>query len=117
MLTRRWISRDLVRALIIAATVATVGVLPGQVDSAQSTFSPCARASSSGSTTGKATIVFGHGDWADGSGWSVEVARLQELGYTVRVPANPLRGPTEDAAYIASFLNGIAGPIVLVAHS
>ena len=117
MLTRRWISRDRVRSLIIAATVVTLAVLPGQFASAQSVFSPSVGASSSDSATGKPTIVFVHGDWADGSGWSGEVARLQELGYTVRVPANPLRGPTEDAAYIASFLNSIAGPIVLVAHS
>ena len=117
MLTRGWISRNRVRSLIIAATVVTLGVLPGQFASAQSAISPSVRASSSGSATVKPTIVFVHGDWADGSGWSVEVARLQELGYTVRVPANPLRGPTEDAAYIASFLNSIAGPIVLVAHS
>ena len=117
MLTRRWISRDRVRSLIIAATVVTLAVLPGQFASAQSVFSPSVGASSSGSATGKPTIVFVHGDWADGSGWSGEVARLQEHGYTVRVPANPLRGPSEDAAYIASFLRSIAGPIVLVAHS
>ena len=117
MLTRRSISRDRVRSLIIAATVVTLTVLPGQFASAQSAFSPSVGASSSGSAIAKPTIVFVHGDWADGSGWSGEVARLQKLGYTVRVPANPLRGPTEDAAYIASFLNSIAGPIVLVAHS
>ena len=117
MLTRGWIPSDRVRSLIIAATVVTLAVLPGQFAAAQSASSPSVGASSSGSATAKPTIVFVHGDWADGSGWSSEVAQLQQLGYTVRVPANPLRGPTEDAAYIASFLNSIAGPIVLVAHS
>ena len=118
MLTRKWILRDRVRSLIIAATVVTLGVLPGQLASAQSAFSPSAGASSLRSATDKPTVVFVHGDWADGSSsWTTEVARLQELGFAVRVPANPLRGPNEDAAYIASFLKSIAGPIVLVAHS
>jgi pimeloyl-ACP methyl ester carboxylesterase len=117
MLTSRWITRGRVRSLIIALAVVTLAVLPRQFASAQSVASPSVGANSSDSAAGKPTIVFVHGDWADGSGWSGEVARLQELGYTVRVPANPLRGPNEDAAYIASFLNSIAGPIVLVAHS
>jgi pimeloyl-ACP methyl ester carboxylesterase len=32
-------------------------------------------------------------------------------------PPNPLRGPTDDAPYLASFLQTIPGPIVLVGHS
>jgi hypothetical protein len=32
-------------------------------------------------------------------------------------PANPLRGPASDAAYVASVMRTISGPIVLVAHS
>jgi pimeloyl-ACP methyl ester carboxylesterase len=42
---------------------------------------------------------------------------LQARGFTVVAPPNPLRGPTSDAAYIASFLQTIEGPIVLAAHS
>ena len=41
----------------------------------------------------KPTIVLEHGAWADGSSWSGVVARLQQDGYTVDVPPNPLRGP------------------------
>lgn len=63
------------------------------------------------------TIVLVHGDWADASSWSSEIRRLQHKGYTVVAPPNPLRGPVEDAAYIASYLKTISGPIVLVAHS
>jgi pimeloyl-ACP methyl ester carboxylesterase len=68
-------------------------------------------------TDAKPTIVLVHGDWADGSSWSGVIARLQRRGFTVVAPPNPLRGPTSDAADIASYLNTISGPIVLVAHS
>jgi pimeloyl-ACP methyl ester carboxylesterase len=65
----------------------------------------------------KPTIVLVHGDWADASSWSGEIKRLQSKGYTVVAPPNPLRGPTSDAAYLASYLQTITGPIVLVGHS
>jgi pimeloyl-ACP methyl ester carboxylesterase len=65
----------------------------------------------------KPTIVLVHGDWADASSWSAEIQRLQSRGYTVVAPPNPLRGPTEDSAYLASYLQTISGPFVLVAHS
>jgi pimeloyl-ACP methyl ester carboxylesterase len=63
------------------------------------------------------TIVLVHGDWADGSSWDAVVARLQARGFTVLAPPNPLRAPTSDAAYLASFLQTISGPIVLAGHS
>jgi pimeloyl-ACP methyl ester carboxylesterase len=74
-----------------------------------------ARSSHDGNT--KPTIVLVHGDWADGSSWSRVIERLQHRGYPVVAPPNPLRGPSNDAAYLASFLHSISGPIVLVGHS
>src|SRR5271154_6495015 len=73
----------------------------------------------SGSTTSglKPTIVLVHGAWADGSSWNRVLFRLQADGYVVDVPPNPLRGPSEDSAYLSSFLATISGPIVLVGHS
>ena len=65
----------------------------------------------------KPSIVLVHGAWADASGWSGVIQRLQEEGYTVYAPPNPLRSLTSDAAYIASFLQSISGPIILVGHS
>jgi pimeloyl-ACP methyl ester carboxylesterase len=65
----------------------------------------------------KPTVVLVHGAWADGSSWSSVVRRLQRHGYTVDVPANPLRGLTSDAAYLASYLQTVSGPVVLVGHS
>jgi pimeloyl-ACP methyl ester carboxylesterase len=68
-------------------------------------------------STPKPSIVLVHGAWADGSSWSRVIALLQDKGYTVYAPANPLRGLRSDSAYIADFLHSIIGPIVLVGHS
>lgn len=45
------------------------------------------------------------------------IERLEEDGYPVIAPANPLRSLTSDAAYIHSVLESIKGPVVLVGHS
>jgi pimeloyl-ACP methyl ester carboxylesterase len=65
----------------------------------------------------KPTVVLVHGAWADGSSWDGVVARLQRDGYTVDVPANPLRGVASDSAYLASYLKTVTGPIILAGHS
>jgi pimeloyl-ACP methyl ester carboxylesterase len=65
----------------------------------------------------KPTVVLVHGAWADASSWDGEIGRLQSAGYPVVAPANPLRSLSGDAAYIASLLKTIKGPIVLVGHS
>lgn len=58
-----------------------------------------------------------HGAWADGSSWTPVAKRLQDAGYRVVVPANPLRSLTSDSAYIANVVKRIDGPVVLVGHS
>jgi pimeloyl-ACP methyl ester carboxylesterase len=63
------------------------------------------------------TVVLVHGDFADASSWNPVIERLQDKGYTVVAPPNLLRGPATDAPYLASYLQSISGPIVLVAHS
>jgi pimeloyl-ACP methyl ester carboxylesterase len=65
----------------------------------------------------KPTIVLVHGAFADASGFGAVTDRLQDRGYSVISPANPLRGPASDAAYVASVMKTLDGPIVLVAHS
>jgi pimeloyl-ACP methyl ester carboxylesterase len=65
----------------------------------------------------KPTVVLVHGAWADGSSWNGVVTRLQRLGYTTVVLANPLRGLLIDANYIRDYLSTLTGPIVLVGHS
>jgi pimeloyl-ACP methyl ester carboxylesterase len=65
----------------------------------------------------KPTIVLVHGAFADASSWNGVIERLQQQGYTVIAPANPLRGVTADSAYIASLLGQIGGPVLLGGHS
>lgn len=66
----------------------------------------------------KPTIVLVHGAWADASSWAPVTRRLQDDGYTVLAAANPLRGLSGDAAYLAAFLQQrTTGPVVLVGHS
>jgi len=63
------------------------------------------------------TIMLVHGAFADASSWNGVIERLQQQGYTVVAPPNPLRGVAADSAYIASALSQIDGPILLVGHS
>jgi pimeloyl-ACP methyl ester carboxylesterase len=65
----------------------------------------------------KPTIVIVHGAFVDASSWNEVIKRLQEQDYEVIAPPNPLRGVHSDSAYIASFINQIDGPVLLVAHS
>ena len=78
---------------------------------------PGTLAHGSGHEPAKPTVVLVHGDWADASGWSGVIKRLQDNGYPVVAPPNPLRSLSGDAAYVRAFLDTISGPIVLVAHS
>jgi pimeloyl-ACP methyl ester carboxylesterase len=64
----------------------------------------------------KPTVVLVHGAFADASGFGAVTGRLQRRDYTIS-PAKPLRGPASDAAYVASVMRTISGPIVLVTHS
>jgi len=68
-------------------------------------------------TDAKPTIVLVHGAFADGSSWNAVIERLQQQGCTVIAPANPLRGVAADSAYLASVVNQLDGPVLLVGHS
>ena len=63
------------------------------------------------------TVVLVHGAFADSSSWNGVIPGLLDIGYQVVAAANPLRSVSGDAAYVASVLAGITGPIVLVGHS
>jgi len=68
-------------------------------------------------TAARPTVVLVHGAFADASSWTGVVERLQARGVQVTAPANPLRGISSDSAYIASALNQIPGPVLVVGHS
>jgi pimeloyl-ACP methyl ester carboxylesterase len=103
----RWSGRTRILAAVLAVVAVLVPLWAGGL----------ASANPSQGNGPRPTIVLVHGDWADGSSWSGVIERLQRRGFTVVAPPNPLRGPSSDAPYLASFLQTIPGPIVLVAHS
>src|SRR4051812_50011680 len=61
----------------------------------------------------KPTVVLVHGAFADASGWSDVIDRLERRGYPVIAPPNPLRGGTADAAYMRALPATTPGPVVL----
>lgn len=65
----------------------------------------------------KPTVVLVHGAFAESSSWNRVTAKLLAKGYPVVAVANPLRSVNGDAGYLASLIDSIAGPTVLVGHS
>jgi pimeloyl-ACP methyl ester carboxylesterase len=65
----------------------------------------------------KPTVVLVHGAFAESASWNGVASELSRAGYPVVAAANPLRGVASDAAYVASLLKSIKGPVVLVGHS
>ena len=110
-------STDMSRRHLMTAGAALAG-------SAALAASPWGTAAAAPAPTGakkksqaKPTIVLVHGGYADSSCWNGAIQKLQHKGYTTIAGSNPLRGVATDAPYIASLLDSITGPIVLVAHS
>jgi len=81
------------------------------------TLAGSSNATAARATQSKPTVVLVHGAWANNASWSRVIKRLQNDGYTVVAPPNPLQSLTGDAQTIADFLQTIPGPIVLVGHS
>ena len=65
----------------------------------------------------KPTILFVHGAFAESLSWEGVIGLLQAKGYPVVAAANPLRGLRSDSAYVATLVDTIPGPIVMVGHS
>src|SRR3954447_11456281 len=63
------------------------------------------------------TVVLVHGAFADSSSWDGVIERLQAAGIQVTAAPNPLRGISEDSAYVASFMEQVPGPVLAVGHS
>jgi len=100
------------RRSVLRAIFVVISILSMLFTSASARSQAASKANNSAQT-----IVLVHGAWADSAGWNGVTSLLQEDGYTVWAVPNPLRGLSSDAAYVASILNTIPGPIILVAHS
>jgi pimeloyl-ACP methyl ester carboxylesterase len=107
--------RQVLTAGAVLAGAAAISAVPLGAAAASASTSP---SSSAGAGAGpKPTVVLVHGGYADSSCWNATIAQLQSWGYPTICGSNPLRGIPTDAPYIASLLDSIAGPVVLVAHS
>jgi len=65
----------------------------------------------------KPTVVLVHGAFADASSYARVIPELIARGLDVVAPAVPNRSLLGDAAYVASLVRQIPGPVVLVGHS
>jgi pimeloyl-ACP methyl ester carboxylesterase len=63
------------------------------------------------------TVILVHGGFADASFWVPVIQDLQAHDLQVLAPPNPLRGLALDAEYLASYVNQVDGPVLLVGHS
>jgi pimeloyl-ACP methyl ester carboxylesterase len=69
------------------------------------------------SESGSPTVVLVHGAFADASGWNGVIEQLQKQDVKVTAPPNPLRGISQDSAYIAGVFEETPGPVLAVGHS
>jgi len=68
-------------------------------------------------TSRKANIVFVHGFWADGSGWSKVIPALQAQGHFVVAAQHAHTSLADDVAATRQLLTELEGPTLLVGHS
>jgi len=65
----------------------------------------------------KASIVFVHGIWADGSCFSKVIPPLQADGYQVLASQHSLDSAEGDVATVLRTIGRVSGPVLLVGHS
>lgn len=104
----------------IAAVAAALGVSPVAALGTNSSVTYTQKGNLMTAATPAAaplTVVLVHGAFADSSSWNGVIERLQTAGIPVTAAVNPLRGIAHDSAYVASCVNQIPGPVLLVGHS
>ena len=109
-------STDVSRRKVLAAGAALAGSAALAAGS-EGTAAAATATHGKENPTVKPTIVLVHDGYADSSCWNATIKELQHKGYTTIAGSNPLRGIPTDAPYIASLLDSVTGPVVLVAHS
>jgi pimeloyl-ACP methyl ester carboxylesterase len=68
-------------------------------------------------TSQKPTIILVHGAFQDATTWQGVIRSLESDGYPVIAWANPLRSVKGDSSYLASLIDSVKGPVILVGHS
>ncbi|MDM0026372.1 alpha/beta fold hydrolase [Variovorax saccharolyticus] len=100
--------RRLARTVATGGLMALAGVFVTLTASAQTP---------SAAQHAKPTVVLVHGAFAESSSWDGVIRQLEAQHYPVIAAADPLRGVKSDAASIASIVDSVQGPVVLVGHS
>jgi len=103
------------RAAVVG--IAVVAAIAGLLLTASRGASAQIRVAHQEASGPKPTIVLEHGAWADASSWAGVIQRLQQAGYTVDAPPDPLQGLAYDSTTLADYLSTITGPVILVGHS
>lgn len=106
----------------VALSVSAAAVMTGVLTTTASAHGPApvsasAVAQHSVKPKAKPTVVLVTGAFEDGSAFSGVTRRLQHDGYTVIVPALPMRSLAGDVAYLQDLLKTVPGPLVLDGHS
>jgi pimeloyl-ACP methyl ester carboxylesterase len=68
-------------------------------------------------SSSKATIVFVHGAWCDGSVWTKALMPLAHEGFKIHAAQLPLESYEGDLAALNLLLDHVEGPVLLVGHS
>jgi pimeloyl-ACP methyl ester carboxylesterase len=110
-------STDVSRRQVLAAGAALAGSAAVMASPLGTGAAAAAAGGGTARPKAKPTIVLVHGGYADSSCWNDTIKELQHKGYTTLAGSNPLRGVDTDAPYIASLLDSLNGPVVLVGHS
>ena len=106
-----------VLALTVALACLSVAVGPRPIAAQEATPVTALVATPQQAPPAPLTVVLVHGAWSGASTWAGVISVLHEAGVNVVAAANPLRGLSADAAYIASMVRQIPGPVLLVGHS
>src|SRR5262249_56953675 len=93
--TARRISLPALLAVVLAAALLAIG--PGRATPAGAT---AGTAAAGGGHSAKPVIVLVHGAWADASGWSSVISRLQRRGVTRYPPPHPPPGLPPDPTHV-----------------
>jgi pimeloyl-ACP methyl ester carboxylesterase len=67
--------------------------------------------------TTRATIIFVHGAWVDGSSWAPSITALTNRGYEVIAAPIPLTSLRDDTAALQGLIDRTSGPVILVGHA
>jgi pimeloyl-ACP methyl ester carboxylesterase len=65
----------------------------------------------------KPTVLLVHGAFAEAASWNGVIERLAAESLDAIAVANPLRSLAGDAQYVSDVIDGVGGPVLLVAHS